>query len=177
MQKLNDYFGGLYTGVVISLGVALILLPILFSKVFEFDISQPFLTLLLIFGIICLIISFPIIGVIPVITKKINNYKEAIKVGIINGIISSLIVFTLIGSVCYSLTFGVVPFVEFLVDTNKLFNIDPINAVLRPIVKNVITSTYLIIIAHLIIGTIVGAVEAITTVYILSIREKKKQTA
>src|SRR4030042_2236345 len=161
MKQHSAIYLGILSGTVISIGIALLSMPILISKTYEIEISNELINICQIIGILLLFASVLSIGVLPIISNRTINYSEGIKLGALSGITASLIFFILIGNLYSSLTLGVIPFIEYITEPEKLKTIEPINGVLRPVVKDMISLTYLILIFHIIIGTIISIIETI----------------
>ncbi len=172
MKQSSDLFGAAISGLAISIGISLFTLPLLLSKTYEFEIAQSIINILGIAGILCLAASLATVGVIPVLRRKVETYREAAAGGALSGIIAGAVVFILVGNVYSALVLGVIPFVEYLADPSLLANIDPINAVLRPVVKSVLTDTYLVLFLHLAGGAVLSVVESVAAVWIASRRRK-----
>jgi hypothetical protein len=163
--------GGL-SGTAISIGIALLSMPLLVSKTYEVDVSQTVINLLSILGLILLALSVLSVGVIPVIANRSMKVSEGMGLGLISGATASIVVFVLIGNVYSALIFGVIPFVEYLAEPGKLQSIDPIDGVLRPVVKTVLTGTYGVLFAHLLAGVTLSVFESIPAVWVMRKRSK-----
>jgi hypothetical protein len=173
MKQHSAIYFGILSGTVISIGIALLSMPILISKTYEIEISNNVINIFEIIGILLLFASVLSIGVLPIISNRTIKYSDGIKLGAISGITASLIIFILIGNLYSSLTLGVIPFIDYLVEPEKLKSIEPINDVLRPVVKDVISLTYLILIFHILIGVIISIIETIPSVWIMKKRIKQ----
>ncbi len=167
MGRSSAILQGALSGTAISLGIALFSMPLLLSKTYEVDASQTVINLLSILGLIILAFSVLSIGVIPVIANRTMKASEGMGLGLISGATAAIVVFVLIGNVYSALIFGVIPFVEYLAEPGKLQSIDPINGVLRPVVKTVLTGTYGVLFAHLLAGVTISVFESIPAVWIM----------
>jgi hypothetical protein len=173
MKQHSAIYLGILSGTVISIGILLLSMPILISKTYEIDVSNDLINILGIFGILLLFASVLSIGVLPIFSNRAIHYSEGIKLGALSGITASVIVFILIGNLYSSLTLGVIPFIEYILEPEKLNTIEPINDLLRPVVKDVISVTYLILIFHIIIGAVISIIETIPSVWIMKKRVKQ----
>jgi hypothetical protein len=173
MKLHSAIYLGILSGTVISVGIALLSMPILISKTYEIEISNNVINLFGIIGFLLLFASILSIGILPIISNRTNNYSDGVKLGAISGITASLLFFILIGNLYSSLSLGVIPFIEYLAEPEKLKSIEPINEVLRPVVKDVITLTYMVLILHIVVGITISILEAIPSVWIMKKRKNQ----
>jgi hypothetical protein len=163
---------GVLSGLLVSLGIALLLMPILVSTTFEFKISLWLLNIFDLLGFAILGLSALTVGVLPTLSSKTTEFDKAVRLSLVSGVTAGVVVFVLIGSVCTSLLLGVIPFLVYLTDPAKLLSVDPTNVVIRPVVQFVIIYSYLILLVHIAAGAVISVVESIPAALVMRTRIK-----
>jgi hypothetical protein len=174
MKTSPSLIGGTISGSLIGIGIALIFLPLLLGATFQFDVSPAVRDFGFILGGLMVLIAVPTVGVLPVVIGRGFTYRDSAFRGIGAGLIASIIIYLIIGSLFSTLYYAIIPFVDPMAYPEKMLQIDAINEVFRPIVQNVMASTYAVILGHLFVGGLVGFMESILFVWIRSLLLKRQ---
>jgi hypothetical protein len=90
--------------------------------------------------------------------EQVDTAWRGLATGATSGMVAAVVIFLLVGATSSVLVLGVIPFITYLAQPEQLAGLD-IEELLKPVVKNAIAGVYLMILAHLAYGAVVGGIE------------------
>jgi len=154
--------GDLINGLVVGLALHWVVLALLYERVYSFEWPGVVGTPISILAVIALVVGLLSIGPHAVLLsrKSVQTKKQGLLVGAGAGVVVGLMVYLAIGTLVGTLSLGPVQLIVYLAEPERLGGMELFD-VLQPVVSRAIAGTYLLIIAHLLIGGMVGSVEGL----------------
>jgi hypothetical protein len=163
--------GGLINGLAIALSLHWMILALLYEIAYEFE-WPSIVSGLNILAVMILLVALLSIGPCAVLLSKgnVKTKKQGFIVGAGAGLIVGLMVYLAVGALANTLVLGTIPLIAYLAEPNRLNGIESADEVLRPVVRSAIVGTYLVSVAHLLIGALIGGVEGLAFILVRSWR-------
>jgi hypothetical protein len=166
--------GGLTNGIAVGLAIHWLGVALLYERIYEFEFPSAIRVPLSVVAIVALVVGLLGIGPYVIILAKDGGRtkKEGLLLGAGSGIVVGLMVYLLVGALASTLVLGTVPLIVHLAETSQLDEAG-LETVLTPVVKNAISGTYLVILAHLFAGAIMGGLEGLVFVILRDWKRNK----
>lgn len=158
---------GLINGVVVGVSLHWIIVGLLYETLYGFTLPDFVSTSVSFLAFTAFVVSLLTIGPHAVLQAKgaIRSKGEGFLVGAGAGVIVGLVVFLAVGVLGVTLIFGTVPLIEYMADPARLTGAE-LYDILQPVVSTAIVGIYVVIVAHLFMGGLIGGIESLVFIVV-----------